>query len=270
MSSILAIDGGGSGSRALLRRPRLPDLCIEDGPANAYTDPEGAADRITKIAESLWRQAGIEPGAVVAGIAGCRLPEIAEGLTRRLPFPAYITDDSVTTALGALGGDGTVISLGTGAFALRIDQGHVRHISGWGFTLGDTASGAWFGRNALSAALRAADGLTPHDGLTEALMSAGHPLLQYQNAIPSDFAALAPQVFEHASTPTAQRLIAAAVAEIELQITTLRAPTSARLVLMGGLAPRLIAHLPPALQGRLSEPRGSALDGAIALATRAQ
>lgn len=264
MTGYIAIDGGGSGCRAVYKGRTGGDRLALAGPANAFTDLDGTAQTLTALVQDLTQGAPIPP--ITAGIAGCRLPSLSASLTQALPFPAHIVDDSVTTAHGAFGRrDGTLISLGTGSFFLRKSGGEVRHIGGWGFQLGDRASGAWFGRMALEAALRAADGQAPRDALTDRLMDP-HPLLHTQNAGPAAFAALAPLVFELSDTATAQHLIDLAIAEIDSALTALDTPPEDPIVLIGGLAEPITPHLPERLKSRLTQPLGTPLDGACALA----
>lgn len=263
---VIAIDGGGSGCRGLLRLTSGEIRTAEAGPANAYTDIATAADRIAGLASGLAAGAGIEVPHVTAGVAGCRLPEIARALADRLPFPARVVDDSVTAARGALGNrDGVLAALGTGSFFLRQSGGTVAHLGGWGFTFGDRASGAWIGRAAVEAALRAADGMAETDALTDALITP-HPLLRFRPATPSDLAALAPLVLSHAETPTAARLIAEAGAEITAALAALGSPEAEPLVLSGGFGAALAPHLPGTLRARLAPAAGTPLDGALALA----
>ncbi|MBF9036640.1 ATPase [Rhodobacterales bacterium HKCCE2091] len=266
---VIAVDGGGSGCRALLRLSDGATRTAEDGPANAYSDLDTAAARIAGLVLRLSDAAGIDVPPVTAGVAGCRLPEIAGALAGRLPFPARVVDDSVTAARGALGDrNGVLAALGTGSFFLRQSGGAVAHVGGWGFTFGDRASGAWIGRAAVEAALRAADGMAAPDALTDALI-APHPLLRFRGATPADLAALAPLVLDHAGTPTADRLIAEAGAEIAAALEALGSPGSEPLVLSGGFGRALAPHLPGALRARLAEPLGTPLDGALALALEA-
>lgn len=265
MRDIILIDGGGSGSRARRECDDQPVATATAGPANAFSDPGGAADAIIALVRDL---AGERIPPVVAGVAGCRLPEIAARLATALPFDAHVVDDSVTTALGALGPrSGSLVSLGTGSFFLRKSGEELRHIGGWGLALGDCASGAWFGREALAATLRAADGQARKDALTESL-SSPHPLMRFPAPSPADFATLAPQVFAMAHTPTAQRLIQAAVAEIESALAALEAPEDEPIVLTGGLSASLAPHLPDALRARLTPALGDPLDGARLLASK--
>lgn len=264
--AFIAIDGGGSGSRAVLRVPGQPDRHTQSGPANAFTDRDGAAQTITDLAKDLSEA----PLPITGGIAGCRLPEITaelvERVQSRLPNPLNLCDDSVTTTRGALGGhNGVVISLGTGSFAARA-QGHtITSIGGCGLNLGDDASGAWIGRKAVASALKAMDGLQPHDALTKAL-SDPHPLLQFTHAPPAEFAAIAPEVLRHAQTPTGGRLIARAIRAVEDMLKALGTGPNEPLILTGGFGTALMPHLPETLQTRLQGAEGSSLDGAIAMA----
>lgn len=270
----IGIDGGGSGSRAVLRRPDGSRVEARDGPANAFTDPDGTVDTLTRLVASLGAAAGIgadrvASARIVAGVAGCRLPGIAADLAGRLPFPARVVEDSVTTARGALGSrDGTLVSLGTGSFFARRHRGRIVRVGGWGFALGDQASGAWIGRLAVEAALRAADGLDRHDALTRAVMAetAPHPLHHFRAAAPADFAALAPLVIAHAGTATGRRLIAAATSEIAAALDALGHGRDEALVITGGFGAALIPHLRADWQAALAPAAGTPLDGALALA----
>ncbi|AHM05359.1 hypothetical protein roselon_03088 [Roseibacterium elongatum DSM 19469] len=210
------------------------------------------------------------PGArVCAGLAGARLPGMADAFANRLPFPAQVVDDSVTALAGALGGaDGTLASLGTGSFFIRKAAGSIRHVGGWGAQLGDEGSAAWMGRRALSLSLRVADGRLPDDPLAQALIAATppHPVLFARAASPGDFAQLARLVLRHADTPMAKRLIADTCTALSDGVRDVGHRPGEALVLTGGLGDLLRPHLPTELRAACRPPLGRPLDGALSLA----
>ena len=270
----IGIDGGGSGCRVAIRLPGGGVMRVGGGPANAFTDPAGAAIELSETLGRGLSQAGLTravlPRArICAGIAGCRLPELAKDMAARLPFPAQIVDDSVTALHGAFDGAyGTLISLGTGSFFIRKAGETVTHLGGWGFQLGDEASGAWLGRRLVAVSLQASEGRIATDALSEVVMArlAPHPLLTLQDADPSDYAALAPLVLDHAESETGQQLLSETMAEISRGLEDLGHETGAPLVMAGGFGQALAPFLPDPLRASLVAPKDTALDGALAMA----
>lgn len=269
----IGIDGGGTGCRIALA---IGDEVSEvtGGPANIVTDPAGAEASIRLALTEVLTARGLSfddlPGArICAGLAGARLPGMADAFATRLPFLAYVVDDSVTSFAGAFaGGDGCLASLGTGSFFIRRAGDDLRHIGGWGFQLGDEGSAAWLGRRALSRALHAADGRVAADALTEAVMAAAppHPVLFARDAAPGDFAQIARLVIAHRETPTAQALIADVLAAVEAGLRDVGYAAGEPLVVTGGLGTLLAPLLPDALSAVLQNPAGRPLDGALRLA----
>ncbi|MDG3040224.1 BadF/BadG/BcrA/BcrD ATPase family protein [Roseicyclus marinus] len=270
----IGIDGGGTGCRVALSVAGGPIVETRGGPANIVTDPAAAeaAIRLALTEALAARDLGFEalPQArICAGLAGGRLPGAADAFATRLPYLAYVVDDSVTALEGALeGADGTLASLGTGSFFIRKAGGVTRHIGGWGFRLGDEGSAAWAGRKALSLALRVADGRLPPDPLAEALIDAcpPHPVLWAATASPGDFAQLVRIVMAHPESAMAARIHAAILKELTEGLTDLGHQPNAPLVLTGGLGEMLAPHLPEALTSGLRPALGRPLDGALRLA----
>jgi glucosamine kinase len=269
----IGIDGGGTGCRvAISVEGRVTETT--GGAANVVTDPAGSEAAIREALLAGLAQHGLTLEAmatarVCAGLAGARLPGIADSFATRLPFLAYVVDDSVTALEGALGGaNGTLASLGTGSFFTRKSPDGIRHIGGWGFQLGDEGSAAWLGRRALSLTLRVADGRLPPDPLAEALTAATppHPVLFARDATPGDFARIARLVPAHTDTPLAKRLIAEVMAALTEGLHDVGHTQGTPLVLTGGLGELLRAHVPAPFQGDLTEAKGRPLDGALSLA----
>ncbi len=270
----IGIDGGGTGCRVAISIDGGTVTETRGGAANIVTDPAGAeaAIREALLAGLATHDLGLEDmtvARVCAGLAGARLPGMADAFATRLPFLAYVVDDSVTALEGALGGaNGTLASLGTGSFFIRKSQEGTRHIGGWGFHLGDEGSAAWLGRRALSLALRVADGRLPPDPLADALIEATppHPVLFARDAVPGAFAQLARLIPANAETPLGQRLIGDVMEALTEGLGDVGHVQGEPLVVTGGLGDLIRGHLTDALKADLQETAGRPLDGALALA----
>lgn len=272
----IGIDGGGTGCRVALSLDGGPVVVTRGGPANIVTDPAAAEAAIRlAVTEALAaRNLGFDAmvdACVCAGLAGGRLPGAADAFATRLPFLAYVVDDSVTALEGAFAGaEGTLVSLGTGSFCIRRDARGVTHQGGWGFVLGDEGSAAWFGRLALSDLLKIEDGRLPRhagDPLTLVLHKAVgvHPVLFARGARPEDFAALAPVILGCAS-PWAEELLERVCAEVVVALRQIGHPAGGAWALTGGFATALDRRWARTMRAGLKEPLGTALDGALALA----
>ncbi|MEX3015573.1 BadF/BadG/BcrA/BcrD ATPase family protein [Gymnodinialimonas hymeniacidonis] len=272
----IGIDGGGSGSRVIVSTQNR-EAYAEGGPANVVTDPaaaEGAIretvlDALGQLSRSLE---DLEAARIVAGLAGCRLPGVADTFAIRLPFLAYVVDDSVTALEGAFGGGhGTLVNLGTGSFFIRKDDRGVTHHGGWGFVLGDEGSAAWLGREALRELTLMEDGrMQTHadDPLRDALLEACnglHPSQFAMQAAPEDFAALAPLIFDQ-STAWAHALQRRVQTCVEQGLEDIGHPDGTSWALTGGLGLALAERLSGPITGGLQAPQGSALDGALTMA----
>lgn len=280
MTLFLGIDGGGSGCRAALLDDAGRFLGRgEGGPANIWSDLEGALASILVASEAAVADAGRvwEPAEIVAGLglAGANAPAAAAALAARLPFGrAAIESDAIVALRGALGDeDGITANLGTGSVYGVKRQGRVRMIGGWGFVLGDQGSGAWIGRKVRETALLAHDGIEAMTPFLAALLAeAGGAtgLLEFASrAGPVAYAATVPQVIEAeaAGDPAAAAVMKQAEEEIARAIDRLQSEDGPLPVaFLGGLgavfAPRLARHY----AGLVRAPAGTTLDGALALA----
>ncbi len=274
MALFLGVDGGGTGCRAAVADAAGRVLGSgQAGPANIVTDPEGARANILAAAAMALGGHGA-PGDLhaVLGLAGANLPDCSAWLLDRLPFASARVESDVVIALkGALrDDDGVVATIGTGSvFAVQFG-GAIRAIGGWGFILGDEASGAWLGRALLSAALHAEDGLRPMTPLLREVLEEGGgaaALVDFaRSASPAAFAARASRLLQVAEDPVAMELLSAADGWIGRNIDALRAgrhlPVSFACGLGGFFATRLGRRYGDALRPAL----GSALDGALWLA----
>lgn len=281
MGFFLGIDGGGTGCRAAVADASGHVLGQgQAGPANIASDLSGARDNILHatilaLTQAIGAKAAqVELAGLSAGLglAGANAAGTTEALRRALPFARIkIETDAIAAVKGALGdGDGIVAAIGTGSvFASQIG-GRIRQIGGWGLVLGDEGSGAWLGRAALRAALRAAEGFVPRTEFLRQLHDrhAGtEGVIAFSlSARPADFATLAPLVLG-ADDPSAQAILAQASEDVAACIAVLQTDPALPVTFIGGLGPtyagRLAGRWPTALA------KGSALDGALMLAREA-
>ena len=272
---LIGIDGGGTGCRLGVECSGQRHL-VETGPTNVTTNFAQSVETLTAGLSTLAEIAGLSMSDLQGahahlGVAGILSRDDAARLGAGLPLKrAVITDDQITTLRGALGrDDGIVLSLGTGSFVARQTRGDVKTIGGWGLILGDEASGAWLGREAIATALRAQDGLETGSPFLKSLA----PRLMDFVGTPkqADFAALAPDVIAAAlqEDPKAKAILDQALAYLERVVSTLDPQANLPLCLIGGLARSYRDLLPDALSKRLAPARGTALDGAFDLAREA-
>jgi glucosamine kinase len=271
--TIIGIDGGGTSCRFALLHDGLRTEVVR-GPANVSTDRHSALATLDSGLRDLVREAGLDDRALerarlYAGLAGVLTPGIAADVAAALPVVrAVVTDDRPTTMRGALGdGDGTVAAIGTGSFFGRRAGGRQRFIGGWGYQLGDEASGAWLGRHLLAAVLHAEDAIRTQTPLTRAILSRHENdparLVEFaRKASPADMAQIAAEIAAAPSDALAQELLARGAAWVRRAAEALGWTPGETLCLLGGVGP-LYASL---LDAPVTPPAGTALDGALALA----
>ena len=280
---IIAVDGGGTGCRVRLAERSGRELASAvGGPANVSADFDAARESVLAAISQAYHAAGLAPerrrhDIAWLGLAGAGVGDLARRMEQALGFARIrVTTDCVTAVEGALGcGKGTVALLGTGSFFVRRQDGRDRRIGGWGYQLGDEAGGAWLGRELLRCVLHAFDGLCEHSALSREILaeygnSPGEIVRFAQHARPGEMARLAPRIAAARSQgdPLAQRIMTRAVGLICDRLEVLGAQDAGALHLLGGLAPVYAPLLPEPLRRLLRPPRGSALDGAVALAIR--
>lgn len=275
---LIGIDGGGSGCRfALVRGGQRVE--VSGGPANVSTDFEGAMATLDGGIHALADRAGrsvadLATARIYVALAGVVSADLATEVARRLPFPhIVVADDRIAATTGALGAaDGCVIGIGTGSFLARKVAGQTRLIGGWGLNLGDDASGAHLGRGLLQRAVLGVDGLGPTSELTQAvLQELGGPagVVGFAaTATPRDFAKLAPRIVAAATAGdrVARGLLSDGAAYIERGLRRLGWQPGDAICPVGGLAACYGDGLPDEMADALTPPKGSGLDGALALA----
>ncbi len=283
MVFVLGIDGGGTSCRAALAT--LSGGIIgrgKSGPANIRTDLTGARENIVDAARQAFLDAGKDPALIpeihaVLGLAGSNVGTYAQQLESILPFAkSRVETDALIALEGAVGaGDGAMAILGTGTAYMARRGGIARAIGGWGFQVGDQASGGRIGRDLLEETLLAHDGVRPASPLTREILAVfrGSPedLVEFTiNAKPGDYGGFAPKVFDHAARgdPVAEAILARAVAAIEASLAALDLDGKAPLCLLGGLAPLYAPRLSARYRAMLKDPLQDALGGAVSIALR--
>lgn len=283
MDHLIAIDGGGTGCRALLAS--MDGVVLgrgASGSANLMTDPEGTCRSIVEAVERACADAGLPADAMrrsgaFLGLAGANVSKSGERLGAILPFlDCIVVTDSVIALEGALGdADGVIAILGTGSVFVARNGGAIRSIGGWGFILSDLASGARLGQALLQETLLAYDGVHATSAITGEVLQhfGGEPgkLVEFaKTAAPRDFGAFAPLVFSFADRDdaVAARLLGDAVKSIGEALDTVKPENCERICLLGGLAPLYTKRLDSRFRHLLKPPRADALQGALALARK--
>lgn len=281
----IGIDGGGTGTRC-----RLADSAGRvlgegrAGPSGLSLGVEPAWAAVDAAVAGALDAAGLGPSvlgeiALAAGLAGSGTPARRRAfLERPHPFAALtLVSDAYAAVLGAHGGrPGAVVVIGTGSggHALRAD-GTTRRVGGWGFPAGDEGSGAWIGWRAVQRALWRLDGRLPGPPDALDLAVAAHcgadseSLLTWVvGASPTKYATVAPLVVAAAldGAESAVALLREAAGHIVRHIDALDPEAELPLVLVGGLAGFVGAHLPAAYAARLVAARDDATGGALLLA----
>lgn len=277
----IGIDGGGSTCRVRLSDGSGQVLSeVHGGAANLRLGVDHVQAVIQQTAQQALQAADLalplQELQAGIGLAGYVLEsdiQEAEPI-KRLFASCEITNDAYIACLGAHQGQaGGIIITGTGSCAQIICADSSRTFGGWGFSLGDQASGAILGREAVRLSLLALEGLTNSSLLTDTInqqfdQQASHYLAWSIQAKPADYAVFARTVVEcaDAGDMQAQALLQQAMNELLLMFNALKKYKTGRISLMGGLAKVYSRCLPVEIQEQLIPAQGDALDGALLLA----
>lgn len=279
----IGIDGGGSSCRAAVTDATGRILGRGTaGPSNILSDLDNSLLNIVASAKNALSDAGLSPETVssvaaVIGVAGANVGDYAERIERALPFARRRVVTDATTALqGALGdSDGVIGAFGTGSVYNARRHGKLYGIGGWGFVVGDQASGARLGRDLLEQSLLAHDGVRPSSPVTQTVMAEygddPERVVEFAHVSrPNDFARYAPVVFEAAAKGdlVATAIVQNAVASIGESLDALLWPECEAICLLGGLAKAYRLWLAERHVALLREPKGDVLQGAIDLAVK--
>jgi N-acetylglucosamine kinase-like BadF-type ATPase len=218
--TIIGIDGGGTRTRAILKRG--DEILSQTTAGTTRVGSVGvgeSCERLLTIITDLCDQAELdtsEVDIVVAGLAGVWLDEekqrsthLLKTLARTQNIPlsdVIITSDAEIAVEWAFGGNnGIVLIVGTGSIAIgKIGKDKFVRCGGWGIELDDEGSGAWIGREGLTAVVRALDGRGKPTMLTN-MLADFNPLIDINNPR-TIVKAYAERTFEYQMlTPTVMR-----------------------------------------------------------------
>ncbi|MGZ9722451.1 BadF/BadG/BcrA/BcrD ATPase family protein [Rhizobium miluonense] len=279
----IGIDGGGTNCRAAVIDQTGQILGTgKAGAANILSDLENSLINIVESARQALATAGLDPELVrqlpaVIGTAGANVGNYGKRVEGALPFASSRVVTDATIALqGALGdADGIIGAFGTGSVYNARRDGKIWGIGGWGFVIGDQASGARLGRDLLERAVLAFDRVTAASPLTDAVMAeyGNDPerVVEFAHASkPKDFARYSPIVFEYAAMNdvVAMDIVKTAAKAITESLDALLWPECPSICLLGGLAQAYRPWLDARHKTLLAEPRGDVLRGAIDLAVK--
>ncbi|MCX7880299.1 MAG: hypothetical protein N2517_06530 [Ignavibacteria bacterium] len=302
--TIVGIDGGGTRTRAILKRGDQILSTTTAGTTRIGSVGVGeSCERLLSIILDLCDQADIETNevdAVVVGLAGVWLEEEKQRSTHLLKTLArtqnivlndvIITSDAEIAVEGAFdGSSGIVLIVGTGSIAIgKVGKDKLVRCGGWGIELDDEGSGAWIGREALTAVVRALDGRGRPTILTD-MLADFNPLIDIKNPR-TIVKAYAERTFEYQMlTPTVMRC-AELGDEICLEIIERSARHLVELLIalypyfksktvpvapIGGiveskslLGRKLIAEIEKDKRFALMKPKGTPIDGAFLIGQR--
>ncbi|MFK0163465.1 BadF/BadG/BcrA/BcrD ATPase family protein [Rhizobium sp. NPDC090279] len=279
----IGIDGGGTNCRAAVIDGTGRVLGTgKAGAANILSDLENSLIHIVASAKQALIEAGLAPELLrtlpaVIGTAGANVGNYGKRVEGALPFASTRVVTDATTALqGALGdADGIIGAFGTGSVYNARREGRIWGIGGWGFVIGDQASGARLGRDLLERAVLAHDGVTAGSALTASIMGeyGNDPerIVEFAHASkPKDFARYAPIVFEYAGMEdvVATNIVKTAARSITESLDALLWPECPSICLLGGLAQAYRPWLDERHKAILAEPKGDVLRGAVELAAK--
>ena len=278
---LISVDGGGTRCRAAVGTAFGGILArAEGGPANAMADFDGAVANIKAAVKEAADSAGttdalLSRATAHIGLAGVLSDEDGERIKTALCYGATtVTDDRVTAVAGAFAErDGFLVSLGTGSFLAVQNNKDIKFLGGWGFHIGDQASGAWLGRKAMERVLECYDGIVPDSDLTLDLFE------KFQNdpvavsnfsfsATPRDFGAFAQTVIAAAKAedPHANALIMQGARYIQASLDALGFQNGDPICFIGGIGASYCNALTDGTLSGLRAPAGTALDGGFMLA----
>lgn len=183
--SLIGIDGGGTRTRGVLYQNGKKTAETRSGTTRVGAVGVGeSCERLLNVIADLCSQGNIDSSdldAVVIGLAGVWLEEekmrslqllktLARGQNITLNDLLVISDAELAVEGAFEGAPGIVMIVGTGSIAIgKIQKEKFVRCGGWGIELDDEGSGAWIGREGLTAVVRALDGRGKPTKLTNLL-----------------------------------------------------------------------------------------------------
>jgi N-acetylglucosamine kinase-like BadF-type ATPase len=302
--TIVGIDGGGTHTRGVLYRNNQIVAKAQAGTSRIGSVGFGeSCERTLNVIQDLCNQTEIETSeidALVVGLAGVWLEDEkkrAVSLLRTLSKSqnmvlndVVVISDAEIALEGALEEDnGIIIIVGTGSIGIaRNGSEKLLRCGGWGIELDDEGSGAWIGREGLTAVVRDLDGRGKNTALTK-LIAGLSPIIDLENprTIVKAFAErsfeyymISPLVMKCAvdGDDVCLDIIERSAEHLtELPITLAKKfnEKKVKVTLLGGiidndtlLAQKLIKKLKTIKSLEVIQPKGNALNGAITIGKR--
>jgi len=281
---LIGVDGGGTGTRALVSRRTGPAIGQgEAGPSALGQGIAPAWEQIELAVSRAFESAGLaRPApaqcALGAGLSGINnAPWRDEFLARNPGYARLLGEtDAFAMLVGAHDGrPGALIAAGTGSIGeVWRPDGTRASVGGWGFPVGDEGSGAWLGLGAMRLAQGAIDGRAQPGPLARRVWAqcggdAASLLAWCGRAGQFAYAQLAPAVFEtEASDLASAGLLARAVTELEALAHALDPAGALPLAVLGSIGQRLAPRFAPALLARCVPAVDGPAAGALTLIRR--
>ena len=277
---ILAIDGGGTKTRAVLAQSDGRIMARATGGfSNPTSDFDGSLQNIEAVISAVYEAAEVPlrtqmNDVAIIGSAGANVGDVADQLAAVMPFFAVrvLSDREITVAGILADADGTLAQVGTGSFFVSCHKGQLKQVGGWGLQLGDDCSGAWLGRELLRLTLRA------HDGLVETTDLFARTLAHFDNspteivlfskvATPQQYGKFAPTIFDahEAGDRGANVIINRALHDLETILRSINVIKTGRLYLGGSVGKRYLALLSDDIRRLVLPSPGDGLSGAVNL-----
>jgi len=281
ISYLIGIDGGGTGTRAIVANKTGMVLARGSyGPSSLANGVDFAWNSIIKAINNAFSQAQIEVPAfsqmaIGLGVAGAHNKQRATEFAGKNPgfCLLQLETDAYTTMYGAhKGAPGGIVAIGTGSVGESLLSDGSRHeVGGWGFPSSDEASGAWLGMRAANYAQQVLDGRVENSAFATDVINhcGGHRdamFIWLAKANQNSYAQIAPLLVEHAlkkQNPVAEQIMQEASKEIVKIVQALDKSNEIPIALCGGLAHAFEKFLPQNLLERLVSPHGDSATGAL-------
>ena len=277
---ILAIDGGGTQTRAVLAQSEGRILAQATGGfSNLTSDFDGSLRNIEAVISAVYDAAGVPlesrmNDVAVIGSAGANVGNVANQLAAVMRFATVrvMSDREITIAGILADGDGTLAQVGTGSFFVSCHKGQLKQVGGWGLQLGDDCSGAWLGRELLRLTLRAHDGLVGTTDLFARTLahfdnSPSDIVLFSKTATPQHYGEFARTIFDalEAGDMGAEMILNRALHDLETILRSIDVIKTGRLYLEGSVGKRYAALLTEDIRSLVLPSPGDGLSGAVNL-----
>lgn len=299
--TIIGIDGGGTHTRGILWRKGKILANAKSGTTRIGAVGVGeSCERTLNVITELCNKADIETSeidAVIVGLAGAWLEEEKRRAANLLKTLArthdlelndlIVTSDAELALEGAFdGGNGIITIVGTGSIGLcKVANNKLYRCGGWGIELDDEGSGAWIGREGLTAVVRDLDGRGKKTQLTEMFdkkyqrvdIKQPRTIVKAYSEGAFLYQMLAPDVMkcaEDGDEVCLEIIKKSARHLLELPVTLSKQfnTKTVNIALMGGiidadtlLSKMLTEEIKKHKILKVMEPKGTALDGAIAM-----